>query len=296
MTRNRPTVREVLATGAASDPAVNERLLRNLQLPNGTTKTTYRRRLDDVNAALLPLVSGRRPLRVLDVAVSSGISTVELLDALRAAAIDTDATATDLLVSGRLMRHLPGFHVFVTSEGAPIQFDVGGRGIRNATADSRHTPLLRAPAASCRLLAGLTGRLRQPRQVARVDLVVPELRRVARVESEDLTRPRTDLDGPYDVVRAANILNRVYFDDVTLRAMASRLWERVDTDGLFVVVRTLDDGANHGTIWRRDANGVGQIVHRFGGPADLEQLDDPGFPSCDPAMPGPATSTERAAP
>lgn len=296
MTRNRPTVREVLATGAASDPAVNERLLRNLQLPNGTTKTTYRRRLDDVNAALPPLVSKRRPLRVLDVAVSSGVSTVELLATLGAAGIGTDATATDLLVSGRLMRHFPGFHVFVTPDGVPIQFDVAGRGIRNATADSRHGAALRAPAACCRLVAGLTGRLRRPRLVARVDLVVPELTQATRVESEDLTRPRSDLDGPYDLVRAANILNRVYFDDATLRTMASRLWDRVDTDGLFVVVRTLDDGANHGAVWRRDAAGVGEIVHRFGGPADLEQLDDPGFPTRDPSLSGPTTAPERAAP
>jgi chemotaxis methyl-accepting protein methylase len=52
----------------------------------------------------------------------------------------------------------------------------------------------------------------------------------------------------FDVVRAANILNRGYFDEGTLIAMLLNLRNRLRKGGLLVVCRTNDRNVNNGSI------------------------------------------------
>ena len=47
----------------------------SIELRNGTRKTTRHRRLDDLNARVQKLLPTHRPLEIMDVAVSSGVST-----------------------------------------------------------------------------------------------------------------------------------------------------------------------------------------------------------------------------
>jgi polysaccharide pyruvyl transferase WcaK-like protein len=55
------------------------------------------------------------------------------------------------------------------------------------------------------------------------------------------------------VLRAANILNRGYFDERVLRAMLANLRERLRDGGLLVICRTSTHGdVNNGTLFRLD--------------------------------------------
>jgi hypothetical protein len=75
----------------------------SLRLPNGTFKTTYHRRLDDLNELVLRYLPPKRPLDVMDLAVSSGISTAEWVTQLRQAGVAHRMVAGDVLVNAFLI-------------------------------------------------------------------------------------------------------------------------------------------------------------------------------------------------
>ena len=91
------------------------------------------------------------------------------------------------------------------------------------------------------------------------------------VEDELAVRnPR--FESRFDIARAANLLNRSYFDLSRLRGMIDNLKSYVRRpDGLLVINRTHEDGTNHGTIFRLDTGEV-QVVERVGGGSEIELL------------------------
>lgn len=70
-------------------------------MKNGTYKITLAHRLEDLNALVNSLLP-RRPLKIVDVAVSMGISTLEWVEALDNAGIEHSMTAGDVFVNGYL--------------------------------------------------------------------------------------------------------------------------------------------------------------------------------------------------
>src|ERR1700680_1755123 len=79
-----PTAREILF-GRPTETAVQEERERiffgSIRLKNSTYKYTFSHRFDDLNRLVNGLLP-QRPLRIMDVAVSSGISTLEWMDSL----------------------------------------------------------------------------------------------------------------------------------------------------------------------------------------------------------------------
>src|SRR5690349_19450510 len=101
--KSKPLLRTVAACAGKVPPELEDRFYTLLRLPNGTWKTTYRRRLDDLNDWLLDFLPRGRPLEVMDVAVSSGISTVEWSEQLSANGIQHRLVAGDLAIDGWLV-------------------------------------------------------------------------------------------------------------------------------------------------------------------------------------------------
>src|SRR5262249_32520806 len=104
----------------------------SIRLRNGTFKTTDHHRLDDLNM----LVIGewqkldRRPRRIMDVGVSSGITSLEWVEALTRAGINAEILATDLSMRGSLVRLLPGYEVLLDRNGKVLQHILGNRPVR----------------------------------------------------------------------------------------------------------------------------------------------------------------------
>lgn len=231
------------------DPATAGEVLQGLRLVNGTRKTTWPNRFVELDADVVEFLRAGEDvvsdLRVLDVAVSSGISTIELVEVLSRSGFDVDMTATDMLTTAQLVTLAPGVRLLVDGDDNPIQWDLGIRTLR-AHPYGNSTDRLRA------VLARLWGALKNRRlHRCEVMLTDPRLSRIARVVSEDLIDPDPELDGPYDLVRACNILNDDYFDADVLDRMCTTLIRRVDDGGYLVVVRTLNDGSSYGTIFKR---------------------------------------------
>jgi chemotaxis methyl-accepting protein methylase len=76
----------------------------------------------------------------------------------------------------------------------------------------------------------------------------------------------------FDVVRAANILNLVYFDAPTLTAMVSNLRERLRDGGLLVVCRTNHENVNHGTVFGLDPARNLRVLARINDGSEIEPI------------------------
>src|ERR1051326_5566959 len=105
--------------------------LRRVMLPNGTFKTTGRRRLDDLNAFSLPWIRAlaARQLKIMDVAASSGTTTEQWQLQLEAKGIPFEMTATDKTPYAYRVHMTTGLTALVDAQRNPLHFTVLGCGI-----------------------------------------------------------------------------------------------------------------------------------------------------------------------
>lgn len=282
-TRRPPLALAVCGEGEKASLEAERRFFAKLRLPNGTWKTTYPNRLDDLNEWLLEFLPEGRRLDLMDVAVSSGVSTLEWSDQLSARGVEHRLVAGDLYPHGWLTSWGDRFAVLFDGSGRePLLLEIGPatlpvRSDRRLVRLTR--PLLRP---ALRSVARLARRLDDPPSreagppkglVHRpVSLVSGELRARAEVEvvQDDVTAPGR-FAGQFDVVRAANLVQRAYFDEATLRSVLDNLRDRLRASGLLVVCRTSDDGTNHATLLRRDGRGLVPEASINGG-AEIQDL------------------------
>jgi Glycosyltransferase len=250
----------------------------NIRLSNGVFKTTSSRRLDDINECALPFLSKVRPLRMMDVAVSSGISTLEWSQVLRDAGIAHEMMAGDAVLDAVLYRVGRWFSVLMDGRGEPLQFDIfhlalpntpGARSLHLLYRACRWLWLKAEPLVKWWTRPGGAFLKRQ-----RLALVSP---RVC-TSSIQLVQDDLYLDNPsrfagcFHAVRAANILNRDYFPEAILMKMAGNLRKRLVDNGLLIVCRTIGDGSNHGSIFRCSAGGSIVLLRRIGEGSEVESL------------------------
>jgi hypothetical protein len=260
-----------------------------LQLSNGTYKTTTPHRLDDVNALvtdiLTPSFPRNRPLEVMDVAVSSGVSTAEWSDHLTAMGVMHCINATDLAVEAVLLTVGRSGAVLWQDDGHPLVVQLRGyciylvrSGFMRHIARLLRLPLRVVYTLATRVLGHTFGGrpLDSSLRVRRVPLVSKAVIRNANIHviEDDITDPGKFL-GQVDICRAANVLNRTYFPDNTLALIARNLLSRVRNDGLLVVCRTTNETAtgrvNLATVLRKRDGSV-QVVGRLHGGCDVEDL------------------------
>lgn len=267
----------------------------SIRLSNGVLKTTTAHRLDDVNEALTEVFRrlGAEPRAFLDVAVSSGISTMEWFEALRRAGLRPSMTATDLTMTAYVVRLCGWWHALVDREGYPLHYDFWGMTLRpwsprrfyvfgHAVLTGLCRAVYRRIAQRVEIverldrLDGNPPAIGDPVIKAQVTLVTRRLRECKDIEllDDDITKPTPPrLLGRFDVVRAANILNRGYFSLSEIRQVVTHLRERLTGSGaLLVVARTEDKGGNHGSIFRLDGKGSFSLVGRIGRGSEIENV------------------------
>jgi hypothetical protein len=103
-------------------------------------------------------------------------------------------------------------------------------------------------------------------------------RRVSSLENisvlqDDLSVRNPDFVCRFDIVRAANILNRDYFDLPVLRSMLANLVSYARGPGALIVInRTHPDDTNHGTVFEISRDGVLVPVARIGRGSEVEEV------------------------
>jgi len=230
-----------------------------------------------------------RPLEIMDVAVSSGVATLEWMESLEAAGIDFRMTAGDLCVRAFLLSFGRLLSVLVDRGGYPMQFDVAGRAIpypprrrmavllplfvglhalrwilpslfsamfKRSVVDGE-MPYLRRMGISCRPAELVSPRLRQQQSLTILD--------------DDLLATGS-FENRFHVIRAANVLNRSYFGEDALKAMLGNLRRRLRPAGMLIICRTHDDGTNHGTVYRLNAKNEFEAIVGIGNGSEVDGL------------------------
>lgn len=267
------------AEGGATSPELEARFFSSIKLSNQTFKRTDVGRFDALNRELVGLLaaSGCKLDRVLDVGVSSGVTTVELLQTLREAGFAPELTATDLFLEAYIVPLGLGCRALVDADGFPLQYELFGATLRPWR---RRLDMLNGMFA-VRWLANRVGArraraaLRQGRVILPVRLISPRLARDDRITvvRDDILVRNPALVGRHDFARAANILNRNYFNEEQLRAALANLKSYLSGPGaLLLVVRTSARGEHHGTLFRLARDGCLRVVHRFGQGSEIEEL------------------------
>jgi hypothetical protein len=287
---NPPTARRIYLSAPLSDDAAQESLEReffsSICLQNGTYKYTYSNRLDDLNSMVARWLPPSRPLKLMDVAISSGISTLEWMKSLELAGIEHEMTAGDLTLDAYLVSLNQDLHVLVDKTGFPLQYEIKGKALTTPVGRKRRALYVFPLRQINKTLQAKFEMLRekckngvaqaQPGhdvQCRRVDLVSPRLRRPTNLKLIEDDILRDDYRGPrVHVLRAANILNRAYFTDDVLKQMLSQLRSRLLDDGLLVVCRTNISGNNNGSIFALREGNKFELVDRIGEGSEVEQL------------------------
>jgi hypothetical protein len=74
----------------------------------------------------------------------------------------------------------------------------------------------------------------------------------------------------FDVIRAANILNRGYFQAPQLIMMLQNIFVRLREGGILIVSRTVD-GVNHASVLQKEISGF-RILDRLGNGSEIDDL------------------------
>jgi hypothetical protein len=283
--RRIPTARQIYFDADAASEEDRQRaefeFFDSIRLGNGTYKTTYAHRLDDLNEFVNPLLPRACCLTLMDVAVSSGITTLEWMTSLERAGIDFRMTAGDIALDAWLVsvgRHL---HVLLDREGAPLQYDFFGRGVprlRRRQYFARYS----LPIRLLNLILCAARARQRLRESCPSDRGVIRYRRVSLVSPVLLGRPdveiieddlsRTELGRRFTALRAANILNRTYFDEERIRNVLKRLRRRLVDGGLLIVCRTARPGVNDASVFSLSPQREFTVIGRLNAGSDVEDL------------------------
>jgi hypothetical protein len=245
----------------------------SIELRNGTRKTTCHRRLDDLNSLVHEHLPPQRPLEIMDVAVSSGVSTAEWLIELERAGVECRMLAGDAVVDAFLISLGPRLRALIDRTGHLMQLDLAGEAVRVPPPRRRdrlryfHYMLLMKAAARLfdlgvreraqnRLQAGGRTQRRFGATCLPLTLMSPSLGQLPQLRAvEDDILVNTSYTQRFHVLRAANILNLAYFDTATLERMLRNLRSRLLPRGLLIVCRTNDEGVNNATVFMLEKDG-----------------------------------------
>jgi hypothetical protein len=225
---------------------------------------------------------------LLDVGISSGITTLEWMRSVEDRQIEYQLDAIDSCLDAKLVSVGSFFHVLIDSQARPLQFEVLGW---VTSADYGHNIISRLKRAVIifflrvmyrTLTAPIathfkTHHRRDAREIGPyrirslqlVTLALTERKGVRLFEMD--ARDVDKLQVKYDLIRAANVLNKVYFPAPVLRAIVCKLMGQLNRDGRLAVVRTNSRGRNNGSIYASDDSG--RIV-KTGQLGDGSEIDD----------------------
>ena len=268
MSKQKPTTREFLLS--AYDPELESQFFSRIKLQNGTLKKTLAHRLDDMNQLMLPYIcqTTERPVKIMDVAVSSGISTVEWYEHLRANGVDCQFAATDSTIFAGLLSLTGHFAALVDAESRIIHLDLFGRGTTPEAEGWKGVVI--AFFKQVFRFAMRVGLKRK--EVLLLSSRLYQYKNRIQIYEDDLTvSNKIEFRNAFHVLRAANILNRLYHTDDVLLRMTRNLVDRLMDGGLLIICRTEQNGRNHAAIFRRSGRELLPLV-RTGDGCELENI------------------------
>lgn len=264
-----------LAAHGCDDPSLYDRIIERVKLPNGIWKQTATGRLRDVDAMLMQVLKDTwtpTPLTVLDLAVSTAVTSVELYETLRRH-YDVRFVASDFFADLYAVRPLHRrWAIVMDQSGAVLQHVIGPFVLPGHITESAAYPVNRA-------LKQISENWFAPRartaldQVRQRDLpyfhaeTVGELEVIRlpllsyrcldlmehdphfRFEALDILQP---IPRSAFVVRAMNIITPDHFDPPTAERALLNCARAVEPGGILIIGRSdaTEAGQEHVTFYR----------------------------------------------
>jgi hypothetical protein len=247
------------------DAACRKIVLRCLEVPETApgpqtreiVRNTWRGRLVTTSLIvdLAAQAFGRSPGTVIvrDMAVSDGVTVLDLAEEAVCRGVDVSITATDLRLYLRYAEH-EGDEVACYRDGEPLQYAIGGCTYRASD----------VPAALASAQAELEKAARGPATqtitllAPQVDHAVETGRHALRFREEDAFHPDPDIRQA-DIIRIANLLvertdeHRGYYYRQDIRKAISQLGQ-VAKDGAYLFLDNFMRKVEHVGLWRKDAS------------------------------------------
>lgn len=248
-----------------------------LKMRNGTFKLTGPSRFRELDKACAAFIRDRAASTkdVLDLGVSTGVTTLELKQYLVANGVGARIVATDLFIDAHIVALGGGVVVLADSEGWPLQYDWRRLAFRSWIRRLDYATLLAVPLLIARRITRPTlrrmiseGRSRPVRMITRGLSADNSIQ----VVENDLLRRSGDFSRRFDFVRAANILNLGYFSQTEIETAVGNIASYLRGPGALVLVtRTGGSGKNAATLFELRTNGTFQALTRLGGGSEVEQ-------------------------
>lgn len=259
-----------------ADTVAESQFFSSLKMRNGTFKLTQPSRFAALESEIGSVIAERAAhlRQILDVGVSTGLTTIELADFLRAKGASAEVIGTDLFIQAHLVEIAPGFRVLSDNEGWPLQYDIAGRPIRAWVRRLDYVTLKVAP----RLLARAALRPRLRRMIAKGRSVAVRMetrglaeRNIELVENDIfVATPR--FVGRFDFIRAANILNLNYFPATRIREAISNIRSYCRGPGALLLVARSKGSHHDGTLFELEPDGTFSVRARVGNGSEIEAL------------------------
>lgn len=254
-------------------PELEASFFKSIAARNGTHKTTVSARLCDVDQRICEKLKHVDAVHILEVGLSSGVTTLELLESLEAAGVRTSGWGVDICIHARLCSLL----------GTDVLYDSSGRVIQLATPwFTRGKPHRSQCSLPSRLLGFLfkffelfpiRKGIEYTSRSHCVELVSRRLlkSRNFRVREFDISHSAPEWRESFDLIRAANILNLDYFLESEILSMVHNLTSWLKPGAILVLCRTHNDGSNHGGFYQRQLDRP--TLHRVGSFGEGYELD-----------------------
>ena len=242
------TVFDLSALNTLTDNDLYDRIFQDINLNNDTYKTTYSGRFHDVDRhAIANHLSAQSHIALHDIAVSSGVTSLELFEQLR-----TPSRNLEFYISDRYSRCYAkkGFatHIYDAHQNHLQSYFLGLVADRKAPAKAFLSRVLYTVLAPF-IPQSVEG---DPdlQQVLLYHVDVVQNIHSGRLKEIDYDVLSTSLSDKFTYVRAMNILNRQYFSEQLLSKAIRNIATSMKEDAILQVGRT-HDGINDVSFFRK---------------------------------------------
>lgn len=262
------------APGGSCFPQMLEReFYRSIKTSNGSKKSTRERRLDAINDLFFATLDRCRlvPRNVMDIGVSSGVTTLEWLREFDRRGLPVAMIATDFVMSVDLFAIGKHMRVLTERNGHLLQIELFGRGIR--TFLRRRDYLTGGIVWRTALCHAARPLLKRAIHEGTYRLVSPALRGQDRIKlfDDDILAPNPpQFMRCADVVRVANLIQPLYFSVEQIRRAVENIRERCRGEGSIVVVCRNTDTSLKGSILRMTERREFSVEARLGRGSEVE--------------------------
>lgn len=217
---------------------------------NGTYKKTKPNRLKQTEFELLALLAeiADKPIMLLDLGASDGVTTLELSKALeKQGLLNFKIVLGD--VSLALKRKSFGlFTEYLSENNEPVLVKCGILGLELSKHRHEQNYSVSRLAKSYLKLNFLRQRMKQNGEVSLLSPFVLKSDKIA-AEYINCLEQQTKFTEKFNAVRAANVLNLSYFPNEQLIAAVSNINQMLKNKGVLLISRNENEESENGSVW-----------------------------------------------